>query len=303
MNRHKYSAYGLSVESEVLFPELTPSEGAPQVVVRHGKISLDGACPSGSFGRADGDGCLIHLEGVGSFFIRGGKEIIVGPTDETSGETLREFLLGLCFSIILHQRGMLALHSSSIQTPRGAVLFMGQTGCGKSTLLGAFLKRGYRMMADDVTGISLGVDQRPQVLPGYPQTRLRDDSAGKLAMTSRGWGRSGPISISTACPPPSSLPPNPLPCSRSTCWNLGSEDTIEIEDLRNSEKFDVLVGNTYRKVVVDGLGLRPSHFRLAVAAANAAVVRRVRRPISGFRLRELADAVEADFRGLRPRES
>ena len=67
------------------------------------------------------------------------------------GSDIRVFLLGSCLGALLHQRGVLALHASAIETDQGAVLFMGDSGMGKSTTLQAFIKRGYKMLADDIT--------------------------------------------------------------------------------------------------------------------------------------------------------
>ncbi len=159
------------------------------------------------------------------------------------------------------------------------------------------------MLGDDISGIRLGDRNRPEVLPAFPEARLWVDSAGKLGHDVESMGRLHPdwekYSLSAA----DRFAADPSPLLALYALEPWEEDSIEIDDLTNSQKFDVVIRSTYWRDVVDGLGLRPSHFRLAVAAANAAVVRRVRRPISGFRLQELADAVEADFRGLRPRES
>ena len=66
--------------------------------------------------------------------------------------------------------------------------------------------------------------------------------------------------------------------------------------LAGTERFDVLLGNTYRAFFLDGLGLRRDHFQLAVAAARNCRVRRVLRPRRPFLLEELAAAIEEDFR-------
>ncbi|MEJ2079059.1 MAG: hypothetical protein P8020_18695 [Acidobacteriota bacterium] len=299
MSPYTYGAYGLGIESEIPFPELPPSDREPQISVRYHAIDLRLEGGPAICTVRDRE-CLIGLERIGKFAVRDGREILVEPAAGVDSVTIRVALLGLCLAVILHQRGILPLHASSIRTPGGAVLFTGPTGCGKSTLLAAFLKRGHRMLADDVSGIFLGPGGVPQVLPAFPQTRLWRDSAGKLGHDVAGPERVladlDKFTLSTAqhfADEPSSL-------RAIYVLEPWDESTTEIEELENSAKFGVFVGNTYCKPMVDGLGLRPSHFRLAVAAAQASVVKRVRRPNSGFRLDELTDRIEQDLRAMGP---
>jgi len=56
---------------------------------------------------------------------------------------------------------------------------MGRSGVGKSTLLGAFLQRGYAMLADDKAAIVVDGDV-PLALPGYPLIRLAEDAVNEL---------------------------------------------------------------------------------------------------------------------------
>ena len=272
-----YQAYGLGFESQIAFPELTPADGPGQIFIRYGSLDPGNADTSPE--------CLIRFEGIGTFLVREGIEILVDPDIETDSGVIRVFLMCLCFAIILHQRGILAMHASSIQTSQGAILFTGPAGCGKSTLMGAFLKRGYRMLADDVTGIALGPGDVPQVLPAFPQTKLWRDSAGMLGHDVSGLERVLSDLDKYKLPTTNHFADEPSLLRAVYVLEPWNGKTTQIDELENSAKFDVFVGNT---------------FRLAVTAAKAAAVRRVRRPSSGFHLDELADRIEQDFRAMDP---
>lgn len=303
MRMLRYHVFGLHFESEIAFPELESSESAPDVSIRFGDVDFESPPSSSrSFCRTDGDTCLLHLKAVGDFSIRAGREIRMAPAPDTADDLLRSTLLGVCLSVILHQRGILALHASSIRTPHGAILFTGSVGSGKSTILGAFLERGYRMLADDVTAVAVGSDGLPLVLPGYPQTKLWIDSAGELGHDTDNLVRIDPQRDKFAVPMRDLFSGEPAPLLAVYLLSPWDRETFEIDAMTDSRKFDVLSDNTYRKSLLDCLGLRANHFTLAVAVARATPIRRVRRPMSGFRLRELADAIEADLGDLRPRD-
>ena len=181
---HLYRAYGLRFETSRPFPELMPAEenGPADVTVRWDTVpeELDNPAGEGVVYQANPDQFLLKLDQIGRFLVQNGDEILVQPAPDSLESDVRVFLLGSCLGALLHQRGILALHASAILTDKGAILFVGHSSVGKSTLLGAFLKRGYRMLADDVTGVVLGKDGMPLALPAFPRAKLWADSVKRL---------------------------------------------------------------------------------------------------------------------------
>ena len=61
------------------------------------------------------------------------------------------------------------------------MLFTGRPEIGKSSLLGAFVRRGYAMLADDVVGVVLDAAGRAVALPAFPSMKLWADTLQALA--------------------------------------------------------------------------------------------------------------------------
>src|SRR5438105_10993 len=107
---HFYRAYGLSVQSELPLPELSPgSASEPDVVIRFGELRHLEPPVNGARG-------YVHVGAtearcgwpeVGAFHVRGGREIVVDPAPGTDPGYVRLVLLGTILAILLHQRGFL----------------------------------------------------------------------------------------------------------------------------------------------------------------------------------------------------
>jgi len=182
---HLYKAFGLIFESELEIPELIESTAtdAVDVTITAGDVPAmlaEGKRQGACFETAPGE-FLFFLEGVGRFLALGGSKIVYQADAEATGADLRVFLLGSVFGAILQQRGLFPIHASAVEHEGAAIAFMGNSGIGKSTTAAAFLKRGCRLITDDVCAIQL-VDGLPVVVPGYPQGKLWLDSMQQLEM-------------------------------------------------------------------------------------------------------------------------
>jgi hypothetical protein len=170
---YRYAAYGLGLQSELVLPELVPSDVPPEVTVHVGEVA-----PSPR-GKASEANLLFTETSVGKFFIIGNDEIVIQPLPGVEEAQLRLFLLGPVMAMLLQRRGLLVLHASAVAFDGGAVAFLGDTGWGKSTLAGAFQIQGFPLLADDVSAIQMEGEQ-PVVLPGFPQAKLWPEAATAL---------------------------------------------------------------------------------------------------------------------------
>ncbi|MGG6296560.1 hypothetical protein ACQ4M4_19390 [Leptolyngbya sp. AN02str] len=168
---YTYTAYTLIIQSELELPELVPAEGAPDVVIRFGKLNVPGYKSSNG-----GDYFLGAVEGVATFLVQKGCEIVVEPEPQVEEAVLRPIIEGPLLSTLLRQRKKLVLHAGSFVAHGMSFGFMADSGWGKSTLINTFHTAGYTILTDDVMSLNLEAEQ-VTVVPGIPQVKLCFDAA------------------------------------------------------------------------------------------------------------------------------
>lgn len=70
------------------------------------------------------------------------------------------------------QKGGLAVHAAAVALPTGAVIIAGMSGAGKSALAAALAQRGFAVLADEVTPVSLDEPAGLAVQPNADGTLL-----------------------------------------------------------------------------------------------------------------------------------
>ncbi|MCC5947042.1 MAG: hypothetical protein JJT89_01185 [Nitriliruptoraceae bacterium] len=294
------TAYGLLFCSEVELPEL-PSLGdssdAPVVTdvdISRGSVPdhLDEPLQRSRYHEANATEFLLRVPDVGAFFVRGGSRIVVEPLDGVEDADVRVYLLGTCMGVLLNQRGFLVLHTSGIATDDGVALFAGVSGAGKSTLLNELLRRGHRMVVDDVCAVEEGPDGAAWVIPAYPRTRLWADSAARFQMDTSALPRTRASMEKFEIQVPDGFAREPRPLRHLLILDPGPDVEVSVEEVSAFEAFGMVMEHTYRGLLLDGLARRPEHFRLASLVTKSATVSRVRRPTERFELEQLADLVE-----------
>ena len=176
-----YSAYGLSISSELILPELKKisSKDKADIIILRGSLNPPQLEPTltNCYCTVTADEAYLAWEEVGTFLVCAGREIIIDLIPQVEELIVRLFLLGAGLGMLLHQRGLFLLHASTVKIGDRAVSFMGDKGWGKSTTAGALHRRGHQLMTDDVTAIDMSNPQCPMVLPGYGQLKLWPESA------------------------------------------------------------------------------------------------------------------------------
>lgn len=179
--RRDYALSGWRLASAIALPELPywPDEaGEPDVVIALGEVpaTLPGATLQTPFLQTDGSGRARNsIAGVADYLIEHGRRITIAPAMDPDTPDVRLFLLGSVFGVLCNQRGVLPLHACSIEIEGKAVAFAGASGAGKSTLAAAFHRRGFRVLADDVTPIEF-IPGGVRFLPGVRRIGLWADS-------------------------------------------------------------------------------------------------------------------------------
>ena len=294
-----YAAYGLRLRSAIALPFVRLPEGMagePDVVIRFGAAPASLPAPvtkrlhwqtmSGRF--------LFSIDGVARYLVADGKDVLVerlGGSDHDIGV----YLTGSVLAALLQQRGVATLHASAVETQAGAVLFLGRSGAGKSSLLAALVKRGYPMMADDVSGVVLNAG-RPTLLPAFPNTRLWADVLSQLAW----WPRAGARVLENMDKHLTSIDEfHAFPRTLRACFVLLADDRNDV-DLRATtfkDAFLWLNKYTYRKQYLVGLERAAGHFRILQAIAKRLPVFCAMRPTHSLQLCSLAEKVDDNLQG------
>ena len=292
----RYAAYGLTVESGIALPfRHAPPDGPADVTIRIGSVPEAAEPPEpGRPWSAAPDVFRLEVDRVGRYLVEAGREITVEPTSGSEGDVCT-FLLGSVLGACLQQRGILTLHASAVETARGAALFAGASGAGKSTLAAALVDRGFRLLADDVTGVVLDARSRPVALPAVPAVRLWADAAEALSWTDRTSGaiRAG---LEKRVAPVEHFRASPLAIHAIYLLRRHNRSRVEVEPVPRTASFQALLNQTYRRQFLRGPARRGEHFRALTALAKHAPITRLGWPPHPFRPLALADAVERRLR-------
>jgi hypothetical protein len=300
-----YNAYGLTIASSVEIPEM-PEAGDcdPQeadIVIRLGTVpdELDDSLAQAKVYQASASELLLEIEDVGRYLVSHGREVTIEPAPTATSHDVRVFLLGTCFGALLHQRGALVLHASGVGTARGAVLFAGASGAGKSTLLAELMRRGYKMMVDDVTAITRDPQNGGElvVMPSYARTRLWADAAAHLDVDTTNFRRTRTHMDKYERHVPDQFWDQPASLRKIYCLAMSKIEQLDLSPLPAMAVPAVILNHTYRKMFLDPFGMREHHFDLSSDIARSVPVSWAIRPLGSFRVSELADMIIEDLDG------
>ncbi|MEL6441766.1 MAG: hypothetical protein AAFQ80_21245 [Cyanobacteria bacterium J06621_8] len=279
---HFYQAYCLIIKSTLELPELIGvRETKPDVIIKVGKL-LNSPLFINNVAHCyqlTTEGMYAYWEGVGTFLIKEGREIIVDPVAEADEYRLRLFILGAAIGTILHQRGLLVLHASGVDIDGQAVVFMGNKGWGKSTIAANLNAKGYNLIGDDVIAIDLS-GKEPMVLPAFPQLKLWPDAVASLGMQPENLPRLVPHLEKRNRRVDECFSEHNLPLKQ--IYVLGKYPSLEIQPLKPQEIIKYLIINSYVTRFGDELlkTNQSSHFAKLAQIAKRISIHHLLRPIN-----------------------
>ncbi len=291
-----YSVYGLTLASSLCLPELAEGIGAPDVVVAT-------AVASPATPRARGDaagaevagGVRLEYPGIATLTVAEGRRIAVAAAADADPDTVRMLVLGPALGVLLHQRGVLALHASSVLLDRGVAAFLGASGAGKSTMAAALQQRGHALVADDITAV-VPEAAGPGVLAAFPRLKLFPEAAAALGLDVDALPQVSAADSRRAQRAPDRLPGERLPLA--AIFVLADGEAASIEPLAPTDALLDLVRHSYCAPRLAELGTR-GHFLQCAEIARSVPVYRLVRPRELARLHELAALVEREAGGGR----
>ncbi len=295
-NRHKYKVFGLNVESALELPELGKSDfEAADVSVSFDKVqdNLPDYKSKGVLYKAKPGTFLFKLDTVGKYLVENGESIRIERLNDSTDEELRLFLLGSAFGALIHQREMLPFHGSTVVKDGRAIVISGNSGAGKSTLAAVLVKRGYHLLADDVSVIDFK-DKEAIIYPGIPHLKLWEDVLKKMGEPTD-YEKVRPQLLKYRKPVEDSIQNKAIMAEKIIILGTKNSEGFESKQIKGIEKFNMLKNNTYRFQFVEGLGVTKKHFEMVSKLAGSVAVWQVKRPSSPLLLEELADYIEKNI--------
>jgi hypothetical protein len=261
---HSYSAFSLTIHSELELFGLPAGGDTPDLLIRVGSVPKPPirSTPQNEF---------IFRAGLAGFQISRGCEIIVDPVPGSDPVAVHNILLCRVMSFLMRQRGWLPLHASALAIDSQAVLFVGACLAGKSTTAAAFHLAGHRVIADDLAAVRVAYG-RCEAQPGWSCLRLFDDALRSLLdlpLPTHRAGRKCSVYLHSHAQTAA------LPVQR--IYFLEYADELQVRPISPQLATVLLDGNSFRRSGMDR-GTVETQFARAAAVAGCVPVRRLLRP-------------------------
>lgn len=301
VNKVTYKAFGLTISSDILFPELSLNKEAHHEINVEIKVAnllniwrqFQGV-PNKFITK--GNIVMFQLPKIGIFLIRDGVEILVSPEEGANYDQIRLYLLGTCMGTILMQRKIYPLHGSAVVINGKGYAIIGESGAGKSTLASAFLKQGYRLLSDDVIAVSLDKNDKPMVTPSYPQQKLWQESLNEFGIDFNDFRPIYQRETKFVVPVQKLFFNEPVPLVGIIELQKSNQKELYIKEINGLNRLNILFHNTYRNFLIPRLGLMQWHFNLSSRIANNTEMFQIKRPSNRFTANELVSLILKSFK-------
>lgn len=293
---YRYKVFGLKILSTLELPDLVfhPFQ-KEDVIIVYGKNpdNIDPIRVKGVLFQANKDSFLFKLDNIASYLVQEGKSITIEAAEGSTLKDIRLFLLGPVFGALIHQNGMVPLHASSVGKLNQVTMFCGQSGSGKSTLAALLNKKGYSLLADDISVIKT-IDNISSVIPGITTIKLWEDVAEILYQDYNKYPKVRDQLLRYKIPGFSLMEDNVNQIRNIIILERKNSLGFDLRKVTGIEKFTLLKDNTYRIQFIEGLEASVNHFHEINNLLKNVNVFIVRRPSSPLLLNELVSFIEAN---------
>lgn len=286
--KYLYKAYELTIQSEILLPELLPLKDKecdkPDITISLGKVPEDirMAVNEGQTFKFEKNEMWFSIKEVAVYYIYNGDTIIIDPCEGYNDDHLRLFIHGSTFGMLLIQRKNVAIHGSTLVIEGKSAIFTGVSGAGKSTLSVALRNKGYRFLADDISAIGKNSDGSFTVKPGLPHQKLCKDAMIKMGYDVDKFIKVNDERDKYAVPVGSLFCEEPVPLKAIFELAVDDVDSVKIIDVSASEKFIRMMKNLYLIDVTRYSGMENVYFKKCMEIASEISYYRIIRPREGY---------------------
>jgi hypothetical protein len=252
--------YGLCIHSELPLPGCGSFQGPPDVTVSFGSVpdNLEGdkiiktVCTQECRGRY-----LLRLPGIAAYHVEEGTRITIAPEPGSTENEWRLFLMGPVWAVLLLQRGLLPIHGCGVVTPGGAMIISGHSGVGKSLFAATLMDNGFPFVSDELCAVRM--NGGPELLHGFPQILLWEDSLRLLGKSRENHNHSRPGLLKYAVPVKNSVS-GPVPLKKLCILSVSNTSDCSCTHFKGMKKIHALIDSTYRLNHVEAQGLTKEHF-------------------------------------------
>jgi len=293
INYKYYKVYGLVIKSEIVLDELEKTNFTKfDVLIKKGKVPENLKNPEkiGVRFQAKKNELLLDVDNISKFYIVNGNKIIIEEIGSPSLSEIKLFLLGSAFGALIFQRGKVPFHGSTVLINDKAVIVSGVSGVGKSTITAELVKRGYPIIADDVSLIDI-VEKNICVFPGFARIKLWADTLDLLKIDDE---------LEKIRPQLEkySLPVNNYHNKKTEISNIiiiktKNTEGVVVEEVRGVEKFKILNNNIYRKQFAKPLKVEQEQFKIVSQMSAKAKLFILERPNATNSVKEVTDKILA----------
>lgn len=292
---YQYNSFGLNITSEICFPELfvTTFNGCGDVQIGIGNLTelWNKKVTSNSQVFVEKNLVLFKIPNLSIFCIKNSNSIIFSPELGADQDKIRLYLLGTCMGTLLLQKKILCLHGSAVAIDGKAYAFVGDSGAGKSTIAAAFALKNFQLISDDVIAINFDNQDKPLVMPSYPQQKLWEESLIGFGMNSINYKPLFERETKYAVPVKNPIIV-PIPLAGIIELNvIENESSIRYESLDGLHRVQTLFQHTYRSSFIRRLKLSDWHFRETVKLINRIQMSKLSRPTQQFTVHEMVSMV------------
>jgi hypothetical protein len=290
-----YKAFGLNIQSQIPISGFIPVNSVQQadVMIETGTVpeSLSVVSNRGVLYQANETEYLMHLNGIGSFYVNRGNKIIISKNKLAGWKDINVFLVGRVFGALLHQRRLLTLHGSTLKYNGKILVFAGHSGSGKSTLAAALIDRGAELLSDDISAINT-IGNKPMIIPSFPVIKLWEDSLLSLGKNPADFQfiRDGYRKYYV---PVARFLEQPQVPDHIVILGSHNQEKFESKPLSGIEKFNALKNHTYFIRGINHTGIETAHFGLCNALAQQTPITRINRPGGPIKMGQLITCIES----------
>lgn len=293
---YRYIAYGFIVESDLKFAELETANGIVDVIIQQKNIETPDAWLENRGVRTlvSSTSIIVGISDIVNFEIVDGKYIYYQPKLKFHEGKARLYMLGIAFSAIIHQRGLLPLHASALEKNGKAILICGESGAGKSTTAAALLKHGFTLLSDDISLVRIN-DQKMEVVAGFPHMKLWPESVELLDMDMGDMSEFAPDIVKKGLRLQHSSQHESVEII-ALCYLSVKEGVVQTSVVQGVDKVKLLIDNTFRLRFVNDTGQHQAYFNTTSKLASSVNMLSISRPANANSLIELSSILNNFFK-------